>query len=112
MARRKSGFMSSLGTPLASIILENLPFVLFLGFLGTLYISNVHYAENTMRDIRKLESEISDLRWQYMAQKAELMYNSKHSEVLARVNHIGLSDKNGQTKKIAVDKTWGFKPQN
>ncbi len=106
MARKKKGVLdlASLGTPLASIILKNLPYVLFLGFLGTIYIANVHYAENTMREIKQLEKEISDLRWQYMAAKAELMYNSKQSEVLKKVESIGLSDSGKKAKKIVVKK--------
>jgi len=111
MARRKKNNLfdfASLGTPLASTILKNLPYVLFLGFLGTLYIANAHYAENTMREIKHLEKEISDLRWQYMAEKADLMYNSKQSEVLTRVKGYGLSDSGKKPKKIVIDNEWEF----
>ena len=105
--RKNSPFdLSLLGTPLASVILKNLPYVIFLGFLGTLYIANAHYAENTMREIKHLEKEISDLRWQYMAEKAELMYNSKQSEVLNRVRGYGLSDSGKKPKKIVIDNNW------
>lgn len=110
MARNKNSpfDLAMLGTPLASIILKNLPYVIFLGFLGTLYIANVQYAENTMREIKQLEKEISDIRWQYMAEKAELMYNSKQSEVLNRVNGIGLSDSGKKPKKIVINNKWDF----
>jgi hypothetical protein len=103
---RENGIMSlaTLGTPLASLILKNLPYVLFLGFLGTVYIANVHYAENKMREIKQLQSEISELRWRYMAAKADLMYNSKQSEVLKRVEDLGLSDAGRRPKKIVVRK--------
>lgn len=108
MPRKKNNLfdLAMLGTPLASIILRNLPYVIFLGFLGTLYIANVQYAENTMREIKQLEKEISDIRWQYMAEKAELMYNSKQSEVLNRVKGIGLSDSGKKPKKIVINKKW------
>lgn len=98
--------MALLGTPLASIILKNLPYVLLLGFLGTIYIANAHYAENTMREIKQLEDEISDLRWQYMAEKAQLMYNSKQSEVHTRVKGYGLTDSGKKPKKIVVTDNW------
>lgn len=94
--------LATLGTPLASLILKNLPYVLFLGFLGTVYIANVHYAENKMREIKQLQSEISELRWRYMAAKADLMFNSKQSQVLKRVEHLGLSDAGRRPRKIVV----------
>jgi hypothetical protein len=97
---------ATFGTPMASVILKNLPYVIFLGFLGTLYIANAHYAENTLREIKQLEKEISDIRWQYMAEKAELMYNSKQSEVLNRVKGYGLSDSGKKPKKIVIDENW------
>ncbi len=104
MAKKKNNVLdfASLGTPLASIILKNLPYVIFLGFLGTIYIANVHYAENTMREIKQLERQISELRWQYMAAKSDLMYKSKQSEVLKRVESMGLSDSGKKAKKIVV----------
>ncbi len=106
MARKRNGFLdfALLGTPMANEILKNLPYLLFLGFLGTIYIANIHYAENTMREINVLKDDISDMRAQYMAAKAELMYNSKQSEVLERVSDIGLSDSGKIPKKILVKK--------
>ncbi len=106
MAKKKKGILdfAMLGTPLASIILKNLPYVVFLGFLGTIYIANVHYAENTLREIKQLEREINEMRWQLMAAKANLMYNSKQSEVLKKVESIGLSDSGKKAKKIVIKK--------
>ncbi len=102
MARKKNTIFdfAALGTPMASTILKNLPYVLFLGFLGTIYIANVHSAENTMREIKQLEKEISEIRWRYMAAKADLMYNSKQSEVSTKVRGYGLKDSGRKPKKI------------
>lgn len=61
-----------------------------------------------MREIKHLEKEISDLRWQYMAEKADLMYNSKQSEVLQRVKGYGLSDSGKKPKKIVVRNDWNL----
>ncbi len=93
-----------LGTPTASLILKNLPFVVFLTFLGVIYVANIHYAENKIREIKAVESEIQQLRWKYMAAKSDLMYHSQQSEVLKRVKDIGLSDSGKRPKKIIVQK--------
>ncbi len=105
MARKKKSILdfANLGTPLASIILRNLPFVMFLGFLATIYIANVHYAENSLREIKQLERQIAELRWQSMAAQAELMYDSKQSEVLKKVKPLGLIDSGKKAKKIVLN---------
>jgi hypothetical protein len=41
---------------------QYLPKILFVVFLGLLYISNTHYADKTTRDIEKSQSEVEDLR--------------------------------------------------
>jgi hypothetical protein len=35
-----------------------LPFVLFIAFLGMLYIANMHMAERSIRDINKISKEV------------------------------------------------------
>lgn len=101
---------AALGTPMANTILKNLPYVIFLGFLGTIYIANVHYAENTMRKIDQLEKEITDLRWKYMSEKSELMYNSTQSRVSSRVKSLKLSTEGKKPFKIVIKKDWEFNP--
>lgn len=91
---------TALGSFSANLILRNLPFVLFLGFLGTVYIANAHYSEKTVRNIQKLQGEIRELRWKYLSLQAEIMYNSKEAEVEKRVGSLGLGRKGSRPRKI------------
>ena len=88
----------------ASLILKNLPFVFFLSFLAVIYIANSHYSEKKIRQIQGLQKEVKELRWHYMALKAELMFNSKESEIAKRVAPLGLYPRKGKPKKIKIKK--------
>ncbi|MCB0571650.1 MAG: hypothetical protein KDC66_17895 [Phaeodactylibacter sp.] len=87
----------------ASKLLNNLPFVLFLGFLGTLYIANAHLAERNVREIQLLQKEIKEMRWYYMSLVADNMYNAKRSEVGRRVREEGLRPSSEAPKRVIVE---------
>ncbi len=63
-----------------------LPFIVFLAFLAMIYIGNRHTAENNIRKIDKLNKEVKELSWDFKTLKAELMYKSKQTEVVKRVD--------------------------
>ena len=65
----------------AETVLKNLPFILFIGLIGMMYIMNAHYSEKKLWQIQKYEDEIEELKWEYDAIKANLMYQTKQSEV-------------------------------
>ena len=69
-----------------------LPFVLFLAFLGMIYIGNMHLAEKSIRDIGKMGKEVKELTWDYKTAKAELAYKSTLSEVAKRVDTLGIKE--------------------
>jgi hypothetical protein len=69
-----------------------LPFVLFLAFLGMLYISNMHLAEKNIRDIDKIGKEVKELTWDYKTAKADLAYKSTLSEIAKRVDTLGIKE--------------------
>ena len=103
MAKRKSiKEYAALGNLSAELIFKNLPFVLFLSFLAMIYIANAHYSEKKVREIQNLQSELKQLRWQYMSLKSELMYESKRSEVLKAVKHLGLKMNKKKPNKIII----------
>ncbi len=93
-----------IGTLMSDWIFGNLPFVFFLFFLGLIYIANANFADKQVRKIQALEREIKDLKWQYNAAKAELMRESKQSEVEKIVEPYGLRASNQRTKRIIIDK--------
>ncbi len=69
-----------------------LPFMLFLAFLGMLYIGNMHLAEKNIRDIDKMTKEVKELTWDYKTTKADLAYKSTLSEVAKRVDTLGIKE--------------------
>jgi hypothetical protein len=79
-----------------------LPFVLFLGFLGMIYIGNRHLAEKNIRDIDKLTKEVHELNWEYKVTKADLAYKSTLSEVAKRVDTLGVKESLQPAQKITV----------
>lgn len=83
---------------------QYLPKILFVMFLGLLYISNTHYAEKTVRRIDHVQSEVEDLRADYTTLKSDLMFASKQSEVARKVKALGLKEaKNPPTKIVTED---------
>jgi hypothetical protein len=83
---------------------KHLPKILFVVFLGLIYISNTHYADKTTRTIEKTESEVEDLRADFTTLKADVMFASKQSEVARRVKVIGLEESLRPPFKVVVEK--------
>lgn len=88
----------------AAFIMKNLGFFAFLGFVATLYIASVHYANGNVLRIQVLQKEIKEMRWYYMSLQSENMVKSMQSEVANRVLDDGLRLQRGKTKKITIDK--------
>ncbi len=103
MAKKSFQNYTSIGSASAKLILENLPFVLFLGFLAIIYIANAHYAEGQVREIQETKREVRELKREYNSQKAELMRNSRHSVVEKNVKDMGLHIIREKPIKITLD---------
>lgn len=86
----------------AGMILKNLPFILFLGLLAIVYIANAHYSEKKVRQIQQLQTEVKELRWNYLSLKSDLMYNAKRSEVVREAEALQLQVPRSGPKKIVV----------
>ena len=104
MAKKSLKDYTAFGNMTAELILKNLPYLLFLGFLAVFYIANAHYAEKKVREIQSKQKEIKHLRWQYMSMKSDNMYNTKQSELVKTVNPLGLKISQKKPKKIIVEK--------
>jgi hypothetical protein len=83
---------------------QYLPKILFVVFLGLIYIGNTHYADKTTRTIERTESEVEDLRADFTTLKADVMFASKQSEVARRVKEIGLEESLRPPFKVVVEK--------
>ncbi|PKQ60767.1 hypothetical protein BZG02_18020 [Labilibaculum filiforme] len=71
-------------------VVYQLPFIIFLVVLGIFYISNRYRSERVYRDMVSLEQELKELRFEAITTASALMYMSKQSEVVKRVENEGL----------------------
>ena len=78
-----------------------LPFVLYVAFLGMIYIGNRHLAENTIRDIDKYTKQKKELSWGYKSSKADLAFKSTFTEVAKRADSLGIKESLQPPQKIA-----------
>jgi hypothetical protein len=83
---------------------QYLPKILFVVFLGLLYISNTHNADKTTRSIEKAQNDVEDLRADFTTLKADVMFASKQSEVARRVKSMGLEESLRPPFKVVVKK--------
>ncbi len=73
-------------------IVKQVPFFLFLAALAVVYIFNGHYADKTMRKINRTAKEVRELKYEYIAVKSKVMYQSKQSELVKVVVPLGLKE--------------------
>ncbi len=79
------------------------PYVLYIAFIGVLYIGNTHYADRISRNYDSLKKEVEDLRADYTTIKADYMFESKQSEVERKVARMGLEEGVVPPYKIETD---------
>lgn len=84
------------------LILTQLPFLYFMMALSMLYIANNYYAEKTFKETRNVETELKELRSEYITVASELMNESKQSAVAKKVESIGIKESTVPPKKIIV----------
>jgi hypothetical protein len=80
----------------------SLPFIIFIAFLGMIYIANRHLAEKNIRDIEKLSNEVKELSWDFKTLKAELMLKSTQTEVAKVVDSLVLIESKDPPTKILI----------
>lgn len=81
---------------------EMMPFIIFVAFLGMVYIGNRHFTEKNIRNIDKLNKEVKEMRWDYKTLKADLMLKSTQTEVAKKVDTLGLKEPVEPPKKLMV----------
>ncbi len=71
-------------------VVDQLPLILFLSFLGVLYIANGYHAQSIYRKTLQLQQEVTDLRAESITVSSRLMSVSRQSEVLKLLNEKGI----------------------
>ena len=72
------------------LIIDQLPFIMFLAFWGVVYIGNRYHAENIARQTESLSAQVKDLRAQSLITSRDLMQLSREQEVLRLIRARGL----------------------
>jgi hypothetical protein len=83
---------------------RNILFFCFITVLGLIYIANAHYAENKIRRIASLKSELKELNWEHMSLKANLVQRSAYSEVQKNLEESGLGLRGQSPVLVVLDK--------
>ncbi len=88
------------------VIKNHMIFIIFCALLLVFYIGNRYKCEGQLAQIAKLEKEIKDLRYEQITTSAELMSNSRQSEVYKQVKSRGLDLEESlkAPQRIYVDK--------
>ena len=84
-------------------IVNNIPFILFCSFLGIIYITINHLAENRIRKINETAKELKELRWKYIDEKSQIMFLTKESELEKGASALGLQKTKVPPYKIHVE---------
>lgn len=67
-----------------------LRFILFLSFIGIIYIWNAHNADKKIRERDKLKSEVKKLKAEYYMKKSDLSSNTRYTNLIANLDSMGL----------------------
>jgi hypothetical protein len=84
--------------------LRLVPFLLFLIVIAILYISNIYYAEKTIREIEDARKELKEVRYEYIISKSDLMGKSKRSEVTRSLADEGIEESTVPPYRIYIEK--------
>lgn len=102
-AKKQAPFMAGLNMS-AFYLFNNIHFIFYLAFLGIIYIANSHYAVQTIKEIKNIQSDIKAISWESNSKKSDLMYQSMESIVAKKVARLGLEELQTNPNKI-INKT-------
>ncbi len=88
----------------SKILIKNITLIVFIAFLGLLYIANVHIAERKMLKIEKLKKEVDTVKYRYISVKQKILYTSAPSVIGKKVNDKGLKQSVKPPKVIKMNK--------
>jgi hypothetical protein len=83
-------------------VIHQLPFMLFLTLIGLGYIANGYLAEKTVREISRINSELKELKSEYINAKSDLMFMSNQSQIVSASATMGLKESTTPPRKIIV----------
>jgi hypothetical protein len=87
------------------VVLDQMPYVLFITFIAVIYIGNRYHAEKIVRKTQESYIELKEMRAESITAASKLMNMSKQSVVARMVKEKGLELKESvkPPKKLMVD---------
>ncbi|MBP9083124.1 MAG: hypothetical protein KBH11_08605 [Bacteroidia bacterium] len=101
-ARKYVRFLNVFNMVKRDMVVQAMPYIFFMTVIALVYIANSYYAENTIREIDKINKELKTLKSEGISASSELMIRSKQSEVARAVAPIGLVESTDAARKIVV----------
>lgn len=86
----------------AETISANILFLIFITIIICVYIYNHHWADNTIRDISKIKTELKELKWEYIDNKNELENKSIQTEMATIAAPLGLHELTTPPQKLQI----------
>ncbi len=86
-------------------VVKHLPYLLFMAFIGLIYIANGYLAEASVRKINTTQQEIKELRSEQISIKSELNNTIIESELnkIIQERQLGLTESFDPPKKIVLE---------
>jgi hypothetical protein len=84
------------------MMVNQIPFGLFIVFLLLVHIWNAHNTEKVIRKTDRLAREIKELRSEYISILSELMSESKQSAVAGKLDTLGIKELTAPPFKITT----------
>ena len=85
-------------------LLGNMPFILFCAGLMITYIAYGYHTERIVRDLDSTDSELNELRSEYITVRARLEKIEQQSQVAAGIGELGLKESRVPPVKLEVPK--------
>ena len=98
-------FMRALlgGEMLQSGTFRYLPFLIFIAAIAFIYITNNYHAENKVRKINRLRTELKELRYEYITSKSNLMNQTKQSQLATKLKKSGIRESTDPIRAIRLN---------
>jgi hypothetical protein len=84
-------------------LLANMGFILFVAGLMILYIGYGYYTERTVRLLQHTESDLKELRSEYITVRSQLEQTEQQSRVAEDIGDLGLHESRVPPYKLKVD---------
>ena len=89
---------------LKDFVFSNIPFILFIIFLGLLIVSKGYYAKQLIQDINQTQKQLDAVTTDYVESKARLEEETTRGNLLEDLSETGLKETTNPVKVIRIEK--------